>query len=257
LTPQEAYKALGLANGLGIDRAEAEFVRLKAEMEKKMAQDTSQQLKDIYKSRLDELENAFSVLVEYHKANNSLNPAIYKPEESDLNSFKTGPNFYRISYFILLLIAISITVIVLQNQLSAPASNHADLKPLNSFITDTTSKDKSPPTQREDIKPEDTLNLPIVDEKLVAKPEIKPAQQDYSELTNNQFIRTFATEIIYNAPQTKDVRRFHQILSSSFPEMGSEDYIYICSAKSKIITVLKEKGISDSLFFNNLNKKCP
>jgi uncharacterized protein (TIGR02145 family) len=65
MTTQEAYKTLDLAKGLGIDRVEAQFLKLKTEMEEKIASTSNGRLKQVYSTRLDQVEEAYSVLIEY------------------------------------------------------------------------------------------------------------------------------------------------------------------------------------------------
>jgi hypothetical protein len=64
MTTQEAYKTLDLAKGLSMDRVEAQFTKLKAEMESKMASTSNERLKQVYSNRLDEIEEAYATLIE-------------------------------------------------------------------------------------------------------------------------------------------------------------------------------------------------
>jgi hypothetical protein len=65
MTPQEAYKTLDLAKGLGMDRVEAQFTKLKAEMESKIASTSNERLKQVYSNRLNEIEEAYAALIEH------------------------------------------------------------------------------------------------------------------------------------------------------------------------------------------------
>jgi hypothetical protein len=69
MTPQEAYKTLDLAKGLGMDRVEAQFLKLKTEMEEKIASTSNERLKQLYSNRLNDVEEAYAALLE-----NQINP---------------------------------------------------------------------------------------------------------------------------------------------------------------------------------------
>jgi hypothetical protein len=62
---QEAYKTLDLAKELGMDRVEAQFLKLKTEMEEKIASTSNGRLKQVYITRLNEAEIAYATLIEY------------------------------------------------------------------------------------------------------------------------------------------------------------------------------------------------
>jgi hypothetical protein len=70
MTPQEAYKILDLAKGLSINRVEAQFLKIKSEMQVKIASTQNERLLDVYNSRLDKIEDAYSSLIEHFKERN-------------------------------------------------------------------------------------------------------------------------------------------------------------------------------------------
>jgi hypothetical protein len=65
MTTPEAYKTLDLAKGLGMDRVEVQFTKLKTEMESKMASTSNERLKQVYSTRLNQVEDAYTVLIEH------------------------------------------------------------------------------------------------------------------------------------------------------------------------------------------------
>jgi hypothetical protein len=65
MTPQEAYKTLDLAKGLGMERVEPQFLKLKTEMEEKIASTSNERLKQVYSNRLMQVEEARASLIDY------------------------------------------------------------------------------------------------------------------------------------------------------------------------------------------------
>ena len=67
---QEAYKKLDLARGLGKDRVDSQYFSLKNELESKILVTQNDKLKEVYTKRLEEVEYAYSALLD-HFGNNS------------------------------------------------------------------------------------------------------------------------------------------------------------------------------------------
>jgi hypothetical protein len=60
---QDAYKKLDLAKGLNRERVESQYQNLKAELEPKISGTQNERLKQVYTNRLEELEQAYAVLI--------------------------------------------------------------------------------------------------------------------------------------------------------------------------------------------------
>jgi hypothetical protein len=68
---QEAYKKLDLARGLGKDRVDSQYFSLKNELESKILVTQNDKLKEVYTKRLEEVEYAYSALLDHFENNSS------------------------------------------------------------------------------------------------------------------------------------------------------------------------------------------
>jgi hypothetical protein len=68
---QEAYKKLDLARGLGKERVDSQYFSLKNELESKILVTQNDKLKEVYSKRLEEVEYAYSTLVDHFENSNS------------------------------------------------------------------------------------------------------------------------------------------------------------------------------------------
>ncbi len=60
---QDAYKKLDLAKGLNRERVESQYQNLKTELEPKISGTQNERLKQVYTNRLDEVEQAYAILI--------------------------------------------------------------------------------------------------------------------------------------------------------------------------------------------------
>jgi hypothetical protein len=84
---QDAYKKLDLAKGLNRERVESQYQNLKAELEPKISGTQNERLKQVYTNRLEEIEQAYAVLIAHFEdaaaeVVQKVNPA---PEVSDFS----------------------------------------------------------------------------------------------------------------------------------------------------------------------------
>jgi len=85
LNNQEAYKKLDLARGLNIERIKAQYNQLKSDIESKISSTQNERLKQVYVNRLNEIEEAYSFLVdqfasEKKDSTEPINPTQNKPK---------------------------------------------------------------------------------------------------------------------------------------------------------------------------------
>lgn len=88
---QEAYKKLDLAKGLNQDRVETQYRKLKAEMEQKIATSQNEKLLQLYRNRLDEIEESYDVLIE-HLSNDDSSSLIDEPRTQVKNKIQDVPS---------------------------------------------------------------------------------------------------------------------------------------------------------------------
>lgn len=62
---QEAYRQLDLANGLDFDRVQSQYTTLKSGLAEKISGTSNAVLKEVYQKRLNEVEEAFTVLAKH------------------------------------------------------------------------------------------------------------------------------------------------------------------------------------------------
>lgn len=88
---QDAYKKLDLAKGLKQDRVETQYRKLKAEMEQKIATSQNEKLLQLYRNRLDEIEESYDVLIE-HLSNDDSSSLIDEPRTQVKNKIQDVPS---------------------------------------------------------------------------------------------------------------------------------------------------------------------
>ena len=86
MNTQEAYRQLDLAQGLDFDRVQSQYNSLKSGLSEKIAGTSNAALKDVYQKRLDEVEQAYKVLV----------PPIIKLLFADDNVFRLGKPIFKL-----------------------------------------------------------------------------------------------------------------------------------------------------------------
>jgi uncharacterized membrane protein YhaH (DUF805 family) len=79
MTTQDAFKKLDLAFGISRDRVELKFNQLKKELNEKIQKTSNEKLKDIFVSRLNEVEAAYAVLLEHFDPNYAKPPKQEQP----------------------------------------------------------------------------------------------------------------------------------------------------------------------------------
>jgi hypothetical protein len=87
---QEAYRQLDLANGLDFDRVQSQYTSLKSGLAEKISGTSNAVLKEVYQKRLDEVEEAYTVLAEHF--NHDVN--------DDVSSEDNGSSFTEDRYTI-------------------------------------------------------------------------------------------------------------------------------------------------------------
>ena len=63
----EAYKTLDLAKGLGMERVEEQFAKLRSEMRERITSTSNEKLLNVYKNRLEQLEEAYVILSAFNQ----------------------------------------------------------------------------------------------------------------------------------------------------------------------------------------------
>ncbi len=125
---QEAYKTLGLAKGLGMDRVEAQFTKLKTEMETKIASTSNGRLKQVYTNRLDEIEEAYAALLEHFEGGvqgvTEDQPIVHSP--STAHQTKAANSKWLLPAAIIFAgVLVSFTLIYFRSSTEAPSSVNA------------------------------------------------------------------------------------------------------------------------------------
>jgi hypothetical protein len=111
MTPQEAYKKLDLARGLERERVEAQFEKLKIEISEKIRSKSTEKLKQLYTTRLDDIEEAYSVLIDYFEEvqnTTDLNKNTISRKSIEPDKLTTSSTFFSRSK--LLIIAIPVLI---------------------------------------------------------------------------------------------------------------------------------------------------
>lgn len=86
MTPQEAYKKLDLARGIGKERVQIQFETIQLEMQEKIAATTNDRLSKVFQNRLSEAEEAYAVLLEHFDS-----PENDRAFDQNVNTSKGGP----------------------------------------------------------------------------------------------------------------------------------------------------------------------
>jgi uncharacterized membrane protein YhaH (DUF805 family) len=94
MTTQDAFKKLDLALGLGKDRVELKFNQLKKELDEKIRNTSNEKLKNIFVSRLNEVETAYAVLLDYFEPNKN---KLREKEEPVVNLNSNQRNYFFVN----------------------------------------------------------------------------------------------------------------------------------------------------------------
>jgi hypothetical protein len=128
MTPQEAYKTLDLAKGLGMDRVEAQFIKLKTEMEEKITSTNNERLKQVYSTRLDEIEDACAVLIEHFNSleTNGDSEQITSQKNIDSASTKVSNSWFKVLFLVSGVIGILIFAFMINTKINGSDSKQGE-----------------------------------------------------------------------------------------------------------------------------------